>query len=589
MTPLGERGRGSHWAMTVAWYVAGSVAGGAGLGYALGTVGSFVQGRLGLSARTAVGVLALVVALGVVLDLGAFGARLPTVRRQVNEEWLHRYRGWVYGLGFGIQLGVGFSTVVEISAVYGAFAAAFLSGSARAGFSSGWHSDWLGPVRSSRLRPCAEPMSWSASTRGSGDGTAWPAVSPSRSKRSFWQRRSLPWWRERELTSSGTLRLRHRGRSPGRLGGTDLQAAGRRPDPACREFSPAGRGRGLRQQGAGRDGKRRRVHRGHRVRTAAGRARAVLSGGACPSAGHLGARRLGVASGTPGPVRHPAVHDDRWPPLLRVPGGGNGSESQRPARRGECRASDLVDRPRRPPSGGGDPSVPPGRAAARCRYPPQSNHVTSVQLGTDLRPFQGVHDLPAHRGELVPDGVRSRVLLGLPGLVPLADELLHFLRDLEALSGQAIEVEAENLIPGTQECVLLRVSHRTRAADFLQHHDGCGQVEVIGEGVAEPPVEVQCLLREHRRTRSGSPVGHPLAQVGQPKLRGLQSLPAEVHLTAISRAEAQQAVGEGIDALFGQIRHPLDVLGRLGHLLATHLEEPTVHPDRHDPVPHRAL
>ncbi len=133
MTPLGERGRGSHWAITVAWYVAGSVAGGAGLGYGLGTVGSFVQGRLGLSARTAVGVLALVVALGVVLDLGAFGVRLPTVRRQVNEEWLHRYRGWVYGLGFGVQLGVGFSTVVAISAVYGAFAAAFLSGSARAG------------------------------------------------------------------------------------------------------------------------------------------------------------------------------------------------------------------------------------------------------------------------------------------------------------------------------------------------------------------------------------------------------------------------------------------------------------------------
>ena len=133
MTPLGERGRGSHWAITVLWYVAGSVAGGAGLGFGLSIIGSFVQGRLGLSARTAVGVLALVVALGVVLDLGAFGVRLPTVRRQVNEEWLHRYRGWVYGLGFGAQLGVGFSTVVATSAVYGAFAAAFLSGSARAG------------------------------------------------------------------------------------------------------------------------------------------------------------------------------------------------------------------------------------------------------------------------------------------------------------------------------------------------------------------------------------------------------------------------------------------------------------------------
>ena len=77
--------------------------------------------------------LAVVLAAGVALDMGALGAKLPTVHRQVNEEWLSRYRGWVYGLGFGIQLGAGFSTVVAISAVYGAFAAALLSGSVRIG------------------------------------------------------------------------------------------------------------------------------------------------------------------------------------------------------------------------------------------------------------------------------------------------------------------------------------------------------------------------------------------------------------------------------------------------------------------------
>jgi hypothetical protein len=117
----------------VLWYVAGSVAGGAGLGAVLATMGSYTWEPLGLSARVAIGALAIVVAVGVALDLGVLGARLPTVRRQVNEEWLHRYRGWVYGLGFGVQLGLGFSTVVAISAVYGAFAAAFLSGSIRAG------------------------------------------------------------------------------------------------------------------------------------------------------------------------------------------------------------------------------------------------------------------------------------------------------------------------------------------------------------------------------------------------------------------------------------------------------------------------
>jgi hypothetical protein len=119
--------------VTVSWYVAGSVVGGGGLGALLGAFGSYAHGSLGLSTRIAVGILAFMLAVGVVMDLGAMGARLPTVHRQVNEDWLHGYRGWVYGLGFGLQLGVGMSTVVGISAVYGAFAAAFLSGSTRAG------------------------------------------------------------------------------------------------------------------------------------------------------------------------------------------------------------------------------------------------------------------------------------------------------------------------------------------------------------------------------------------------------------------------------------------------------------------------
>jgi hypothetical protein len=55
------------------------------------------------------------------------------VHRQVNEDWLHRYRGWVYGVAFGAQLGVGFATVAATAAVHAAFAAALLSGSPEAG------------------------------------------------------------------------------------------------------------------------------------------------------------------------------------------------------------------------------------------------------------------------------------------------------------------------------------------------------------------------------------------------------------------------------------------------------------------------
>jgi hypothetical protein len=114
----------------MAWYLAGSTVGGSGLGAFLGLVGSIV---LPAPARPSLWVLAGLLGLGVALDVGAGGLRLPTVRRQVNEDWLRRYRGWVYGVGFGAQLGVGFATIVSVSAVYLAFTAALLASSPLAG------------------------------------------------------------------------------------------------------------------------------------------------------------------------------------------------------------------------------------------------------------------------------------------------------------------------------------------------------------------------------------------------------------------------------------------------------------------------
>jgi hypothetical protein len=91
----------------------------------------------GIPGRSALVALAAVVLTGVLLDAGPFGMTLPTIRRQVNEDWLQRYRGWVYGLGFGFQLGLGVATVVTISSVYAALAAAFLSGSVSMGIAIG--------------------------------------------------------------------------------------------------------------------------------------------------------------------------------------------------------------------------------------------------------------------------------------------------------------------------------------------------------------------------------------------------------------------------------------------------------------------
>ena len=133
ITPLGERGRNRRWGVTVTAYLAGSVIGGLLIDGALGALGRLVTKVTGWSGASRLGLLAAVVAIGLLLDLRVAGLRLPTVHRQVNEDWMVRYRGWVYGLGFGLQLGTGVVTVVTTSAVYATLAAALLSGSAAAG------------------------------------------------------------------------------------------------------------------------------------------------------------------------------------------------------------------------------------------------------------------------------------------------------------------------------------------------------------------------------------------------------------------------------------------------------------------------
>jgi hypothetical protein len=115
----------------MAWYLAGSTAAGAGLGALLGWLGSLVLPSP--AGAPSLLVLAGLLGTGVLLDAGAGGLRLPSVRRQVNEDWLRRYRGWVYGVGFGAQLGVGFATIVSVSAVYLTFSAALLASSTLAG------------------------------------------------------------------------------------------------------------------------------------------------------------------------------------------------------------------------------------------------------------------------------------------------------------------------------------------------------------------------------------------------------------------------------------------------------------------------
>jgi sulfite exporter TauE/SafE len=127
--PLGERARDRRWSVTVSAYLVGSTLAGALLGAVLGGAGSLLALGPGPTA-------AMVLVLGaaaLAFDLRLGGLRLPSVHRQVDKDWLDRYRGWVVGVGFGFQLGLGVVTIVTTAAVYLTLALAALTGSPAAG------------------------------------------------------------------------------------------------------------------------------------------------------------------------------------------------------------------------------------------------------------------------------------------------------------------------------------------------------------------------------------------------------------------------------------------------------------------------
>jgi hypothetical protein len=126
ITPLGERGRHSRWGITVSFFLLSAVAAAAAAGALLGALGSIAYPA---HARLAV----LLAAVGVAIVLDGLPRAVPGPRRQVDERWLDRYRGWVYGAGYGAQLGLGVTTIVSSAATYVAFLAAFETASVPAG------------------------------------------------------------------------------------------------------------------------------------------------------------------------------------------------------------------------------------------------------------------------------------------------------------------------------------------------------------------------------------------------------------------------------------------------------------------------
>lgn len=121
ITPLGQRGRSGSWARTVTGFWVGAIGAASLLFGTLGLVGD----ATGVSNLPSVALVGVLVAGGL---LDGFRIRPVGPHRQVNEDWLLRYRDWVTGIGFGAQLGVGFATIIPSYATWTLYAGALLVG-----------------------------------------------------------------------------------------------------------------------------------------------------------------------------------------------------------------------------------------------------------------------------------------------------------------------------------------------------------------------------------------------------------------------------------------------------------------------------
>jgi hypothetical protein len=114
ITPMAEAGRQQKFARTAGWFIAGAVLGGAMLG---AVIAGGALAVAGLSRTTAIALVAAFSFVAAAIDTRVLGFGPPFLSRQVNEEWLSKYRAWIYGGGFGWQIGAGITTYVMTAAV----------------------------------------------------------------------------------------------------------------------------------------------------------------------------------------------------------------------------------------------------------------------------------------------------------------------------------------------------------------------------------------------------------------------------------------------------------------------------------------
>jgi MFS family permease len=134
ISPVGEAARGQRWSVTATAYLVASAVGGATTGALAGALGWALFALAGRPPTAVlVAALAVLAAAAVLTDRGVLPLRLPSWHRQVDETWLTRYRGWVYGAGFGFQLGAGVFTRIPSAAFHLVVLAAAATGSVTTG------------------------------------------------------------------------------------------------------------------------------------------------------------------------------------------------------------------------------------------------------------------------------------------------------------------------------------------------------------------------------------------------------------------------------------------------------------------------
>lgn len=117
ITPIAEASRGHRFRSTAAWFVVGSIVGGATLGGLMAVLAVGI-GLLNPSPGAVLWIAGIAALLTAASDARVAGLHFPGHDRQVNERWLDQYRSWVYGSGFGWQIGVGLATYIMTAGLY---------------------------------------------------------------------------------------------------------------------------------------------------------------------------------------------------------------------------------------------------------------------------------------------------------------------------------------------------------------------------------------------------------------------------------------------------------------------------------------